>query len=742
MECAMKCARCDRPLDFAAEGLYVCCAGASRRWRCTGCNAEHEGFAFAYGACPSCGGRLRRADASDADDGALAGVRMAFEIELGGRAFYQRAAAESSDPQMRELFIRFALMEGEHMETLARRYHVPHIPLVAHPLRLDLAALFGGVEHRPQDPDNLFRIAIAVEQRAARLFTEHADRADPSGPDAALFRELAAEEAEHALHLNGEYRRWRTGQAAPIARGVRPPAAAGVPEPAAAGASEAPINAAELLLGGHDPEMVALACGEHQLTRGALRGWAARCAAVWAARGLRPGDRVAVKLPDGLDWVAAFLGSLWGGMVAVAVNPRIPAHEWRYILDEAGFSVILAEHDGDMPEHWRSRVMRVDDWRRACEFIAAADVQPMDPEAPAFWCHSSGTSGQPKAVVHAHRFARHVEQVSREGLGLRSGDRLFASSKLFFAYPQTNALFAGLKLGATLILDPLWPTAAGVAATVAAQRPSVLFSVPSLYRNLLHEDGLAQQIARAGVRLCVSAGEALPPQLREHWQAQTGLPMVDGYGASETLVLVMLARDGTSGFTPSPGVDIQPLDDVPPGVPTRLLIRVPTLAIGYLDRPLAQSEAFREGAFCPADLWQRTAAGGWQFAGREDSLVKIRGRWVNLIELAEQLAAHMPNVVEGAAVCVPDADGVDAVAYFYVASDAAAARAALQARAQTLPHHQRPRWLHAIDSLPRGPTGKLLRRKLQDLHERFALMQPCCRNGAPPAPAERGFQHE
>jgi acyl-coenzyme A synthetase/AMP-(fatty) acid ligase len=478
----------------------------------------------------------------------------------------------------------------------------------------------------------------------------------------------------------------------------------------------APINAAELLLGGHDMRRTALACGDQQLGRGELRDWAARCAAVWVARGLRPGDRVAVKLRDGFDWVAAFLGSLWAGMVAVAVNPRIPAAEWRYILDEAGFSVILAESDDDTPEPWRSRVLRVSAWRRQCERSKGADVQAMDPEAPAFWCHSSGTSGQPKAVVHAHRFAQQVDRVSLEGLGIRAGDRVFASSKLFFAYPQTNALFAGLKLGATVILDPHWPTAAGVAATVAAQRPSVLLSVPSLYRNLLHEDGLAQQIAHHGVRLCVSAGEALPLQLRQQWQERTGLSIVDGYGASETLVLVMLARDGVQGFMPSPGVDIRPLDDVPLGVPTRLMIRVPTLALGYLDRPRAQVETFRDGAFCPADLWLRNAAGGWQFAGREDSLVKIRGRWVNLIELAEQLAAHAQCVIEGAAVCVPDDDGVDALAYFYVAADEARAQEALKNHAQMLPHYQRPRWLHAITSLPRGPTGKLLRRKLQELH--------------------------
>jgi benzoate-CoA ligase len=154
--------------------------------------------------------------------------------------------------------------------------------------------------------------------------------------------------------------------------------------------------------------------------------------------------------------------------------------------------------------------------------------------------------------------------------------------------------------------------------------------------------------------------------------------------------------------------------------PTRLLVRGTTLALGYLDRPQAQAETFREGAFCPADLWARNAAGGWRFAGREDSLVKIRGRWVNLADLGERLAAQAPGLLEGAAVCVPDSDGVDAVAFFYVAADADAARAALQACAETLPHYQRPRWLHAVTTLPRTPTGKLMRRKLQDLHRTLA----------------------
>ena len=108
--------------------------------------------------------------------------------------------------------------------------------------------------------------------------------------------------------------------------------------------------------------------------------------------------------------------------------------------------------------------------------------------------------------------------------------------------------------------------------------------------------------------------------------------------------------------------------------------------------------------------------GGWRFAGREDSLVKIHGRWVNLVELEERLSLRAPGIAEAAAVCVPDADGVDAVAFFFVAGNSAVVEAALRAEAEAMPAHQRPRWLHAVDALPRTPTGKLLRRKLQELH--------------------------
>jgi acyl-coenzyme A synthetase/AMP-(fatty) acid ligase/rubrerythrin len=717
----MLCPKCQRPLEAESEGIHVSCAGASLRWRCASCATVSVGFAFPYGRCPRCGGALAAEDGRRLDPAAaLEGIRCAFEIELGGRAFYQRAAAESADAQLKQVFGRFALMEGEHMETLSRRYHLD-VPAPSPEFRLDVAAIFAEVPHRPQDPANLIRIAIGLENRAAQFFAGRAGMAPEGSQERQLYVELAAEEREHARLLASELERWHAGK--PGLLGADRLGA--VAQPLAGAAAPRHDNAALVVLSGQDAQRTALVCGAASLTYGALREGVRRTAGYWRSRGIQPGDRIAIKLSDGMDWVTAFLGAMWAGAVAVPVNPRVPAPEWHYILDEAGFSLILAEAGEDTPTPWRERTLTLEDLHRGQQAAEPTDACPMEPNAPAFWCHSSGTSGKPKAVVHAHRFAQRIEQVSRDDVGITAEDRLLASSKLFFAYPQTNSLWAGLKLGAAVILDPQWPTAASVAAAVAAQRPTVLLSVPSLYRNLLH-DRLAPGIAQAGVRRCVSAGEALPSSLRAEWQRQTGLTIINGYGASETLVLVMLDRGDGRGFTPASGVDIEPLEQVAPGVPSRLRIRAATLALGYLDRPQAQAEAFRDGAFCPADLFARDGTGGWRFAGREDSLVKIHGRWVNLVELEEQLSAKTPGIQESAAVLVPDRDGMDAVAFFFVASDRAAVATALQERASTLPAHQRPRWWHAVDALPRGPTGKLQRRKLQELHGSLGCA-PCQR---------------
>jgi len=207
---AMKCPKCRQPLE--GEEAYICCADAAIDWRCASCFKVSEGFAFPYGSCPYCGGALevltpRRID----DDGALAAVREAFEIELGGQAFYHRAARDTAEPALRELFGKLADMELEHMATLSRRYHAK-VPTPSESFHLDRAALFGGVDNRPEDPANLFRIAIAFERRAVEFFEGRGAVAAEDSPEKALYRELAAEEREHAALLTTEYQRWTEGK--------------------------------------------------------------------------------------------------------------------------------------------------------------------------------------------------------------------------------------------------------------------------------------------------------------------------------------------------------------------------------------------------------------------------------------------------------------------------------------------------------------------------------------------------
>jgi len=205
------CPRCKRPLDD--EEPYICCAGVELRWRCTACQKVSEGFAFPYGMCPHCKGKLELLERGPLEgDAAREAVRKAFEIELGGHAFYSRASRDAADPELRDLFARFAAMEQEHMQTLSRRYHA-ELPQPATDFQLDRAAIFAGVERKPEDPANLFRIAIAFEQRAVEFFSREGERAPADSVERGLYLELAAEEREHVELLSTEYRRWQAGKA-------------------------------------------------------------------------------------------------------------------------------------------------------------------------------------------------------------------------------------------------------------------------------------------------------------------------------------------------------------------------------------------------------------------------------------------------------------------------------------------------------------------------------------------------
>lgn len=483
------------------------------------------------------------------------------------------------------------------------------------------------------------------------------------------------------------------------------------------------MNAAEYLLARGHSSAIALECGAERLTYGELRAAVARAAGAWRARGLQRGERVLVFAPDAISWVIAYLGAIWAGGVAVGLNSRLFERELSVVLSESGARFIWCNETSRallerLLAKLSERPQLVIDapWSAGLASVDPVPAAEMAEDDAALWVYTSGTTGVPKAVMHAQRTVIAGADFAREVIGLRADDRIYASSKLFFAYSLGNSLCAGLRLGATVILDSEWPTAEGVAQVVERHRPTVLFSVPTLYLKML-QAGVAAKLAAAGVRRYVSAGEALPAAVRRDWREITGVAPVSGYGASETVVLVFYCDDDTRLLKPSPRLEYRIRENGDSAAPRRLWLRHPSIALGYWRRPEAERDSFADGWFSPGDLFRRREDGGLELCGRDDDMLKISGQWVSVLDVEQALLGATAGSVEGlAAVGFENAEGLVSIALFAVAAGGkeAQARERIEAGIAALPKLKRPRLVKWVNELPLSATGKLQRRKLKD----------------------------
>jgi 3-hydroxybenzoate/4-hydroxybenzoate---CoA ligase len=504
------------------------------------------------------------------------------------------------------------------------------------------------------------------------------------------------------------------------------------------------LNAVEHLLGKAALERhgvrAALVCGEQSLSYAELAAQVARSANALRALGVAPGERVLMMMRDTPEFAAAWLGALHAGAVAVALNTRLSEAEYRHVRADSGASLAIVEDlyaraRPDLASEHASEGSLVIagagaepslSWRaalaRASPEAAPCEVRAVD---PAFWLYSSGTTGKPKGIVHAHRNLLSAGQAQREVLGLAAGERSFATSKLFFAYALEHGLLGPLALGMTAILEPDWPDAENVLRLVERHRPCAFFSVPTFYRQLL-----ALGAGRLGpfrqVRRFVAAGERLPAAVIEAWRAATGGEILSLYGMSETFCACLVTPPGTSNGArtgrPLAGVTAQLRS--PAGAPVaageagELWLRHPALALGYANLPAQTAAQFRDGWFGTRDLFVADAEGFLAHQGRSDELLKIAGQWVQPGEL-EQAVAGDAAIAEAACVQVTDGEGSTRLALFVTArGDAAQALAAAQRLCEKLPRFKRPSWIRAVAELPRTDTGKLQRFKLRELIER------------------------
>lgn len=477
------------------------------------------------------------------------------------------------------------------------------------------------------------------------------------------------------------------------------------------------------------------------LTHGALDALVGRLANGLRARGICPEQRILLLLKDGPELVAAYLAILRIGAVACALNVRATPAELRFMVADSCAALLIV--DAEFLPTWRAAVEGLrappplvvighgsNDWQALLDGQQPRTAaEPMAPDAMAFWIYTSGTTGAPKAAVHLHKAVLPAAAYMRDTLGLGADDCLFGTSKLFFAFTLGHCLFGTLALGATGVLVDVWPDSATVAAAVRRHRPTAMFSVPTMYRNLLR-DGAARDPAFATIGLYVTGGERLPESLFEQWQAATGRHLRDAMGATETIYTALanpaaLPRAGTSGI-PTSITECELRDQegqvvVAAEMPGVLWVRSPALADRYWNQHDRSRAAFQAGWFRTGDVYRRDAAGYWFHEGRADDMLKVSGQWVSPAEI-EDAVLRLPAVADAAVVGTANADGLMRLTLFVVRGEAGlppdlVAEGVRQGLLQRLSVYKCPRDIRVIAEIPRTATGKAQRFRLRALAE-------------------------
>ena len=464
-----------------------------------------------------------------------------------------------------------------------------------------------------------------------------------------------------------------------------------------------------------------------------LLGLACRAGAALRALGVDAEQRVAILLPDGVEWAAVFFGTLRIGAVAVPLNTRLQPAAWtemlrdsraRVLVGDAALLASLRPRLGELP---RLKAVVTD---TALFESADTDRLPaveLSEDDAAFWLYTSGTTGGAKAAIHPHRNLLACHHYGVDVLGASETDRMLATSKLFFAYALGNALLIPLFVGARTFLTPRWAEVENVVLNVERFRPTLFFSVPTVYARLLAAD-LPRDMFRS-VRACVSAGERLPAEVYDAWRARFGVEILDGLGATETIFMVLSNRFGASRAgsvgTPVPGTEVLLLDadgnEVADGAPGVLHVRTPSMSAGYWNRREATRRTFLGEWLRTGDVLTRAADGRHHHQGREDDFFKVAGLWVMPADVERALLAH-PDVAEVGVVGAEDAGGLVKPFAFVVARNGSTREGLVgeltALAAERLKTHERPRRIAVVDELPRTATGKL---------QRFVLRQQAAR---------------
>jgi len=366
-----------------------------------------------------------------------------------------------------------------------------------------------------------------------------------------------------------------------------------------------------------------------------------------------------------------------------------------------------------------------DQWLDAC----SSQLDPADTskDDAAFWLWTSGSTGRPKAAVHLHHdWIYCCEHYARGVLDVGPGDVTFSSSKLFHAYGLGNGLMFPFHVGAATVLYPGKPQPKAILEIAQAARPSLFFSVPTLYAAMLQEVEQGSHYDLSSVRLAVSAAEPLPADIFRRWKECFDIEVLDGIGSTEVLHIYLSARAGQvrpgSTGQPVPGYKIrivdQDGDDVPPGTIGDLLVSGESTAPCYWNRQQLSNERMRGSWFVSGDKYTVDEDGFFWYAGRSDDLFRVSGQWVSPIEVEGALIAHTA-VLEAAVIAYEEETKLHTPMAFVVLKHDVKANPELVRELQDfvkqrITPYKYPRRIEFLPELPKTAAGKVLRYKLRE----------------------------
>ncbi|MEU6321804.1 long-chain fatty acid--CoA ligase [Streptomyces sp. NPDC047009] len=477
------------------------------------------------------------------------------------------------------------------------------------------------------------------------------------------------------------------------------------------------------------PDRPALRFGNDVLTYAELDAAASRVAAMLRAEGVTVGDRVGVMLPNVPAFVALYYGILRAGGVVVPMNPLLKAREIEHCLVDSG-ACRLFVHEGAAGEAAVAAgvtgtvVIPVDTILSQAEEHepVGAETQRGDDDL-AVILYTSGTTGRPKgAALTHHNLGLNTEVVAERVIHVGPQDVVMGCLPLFHAFGQTCGMNAAVRQGACLVLVPRFDPAE-VLALLDALRVTVFQGVPTIYNALLHQSPSATDSEAGALRVCVSGGAALPTEVLHAFEKRFGCAVAEGYGLSETSPVVTFnhldrtRKPGSIG-TPIDGVEVRLVDvagqDVPVGAVGEIAIRGHNVMAGYWNRPDATAEAIPDGWFRTGDLARQDADGYFFVVDRKKDLIIRGGSNVYPREIEEVLYEH-PNVVEAAVVGVPHASlGEEVSAAVVLTPDAQVTAEDVRSFVkERVAPYKYPRNVWLLPALPKGPTGKILKREIR-----------------------------